>query len=82
MNRNISFLNNLQYDYISSLKLIDTTMVYKIANSIKKLNNRGKVFCFGNGGSASISNHFLVDLSKVCNVSTITFNESKRLLNA
>ena len=41
---------------------------------IKK--NKSKILIFGNGGSASISNHFSLDLTKNAKVRCVNFNDS------
>ena len=38
--------------------------------------NNGKILIFGNGGSAAISSHVSVDLTKNANIRTVNFNES------
>ena len=38
--------------------------------------NKGKILIFGNGGSAAISSHVSVDLTKNANIRTVNFNES------
>ncbi len=43
---------------------------------IKTKKNNGKVIVFGNGGSASTSNHVTVDLTKNAKVQSMNFNES------
>jgi D-sedoheptulose 7-phosphate isomerase len=39
-------------------------------------NNSGKIIIVGNGGSAAISSHFSVDLTKNAKIRSINFNES------
>ena len=38
--------------------------------------NKGKILIFGNGGSAAISSHVSVDLTKNAKIRTVNFNES------
>ena len=38
--------------------------------------NNGKILIFGNGGSAAISSHVSVDLTKNANIRAVNFNES------
>jgi D-sedoheptulose 7-phosphate isomerase len=38
--------------------------------------NNGKILIFGNGGSAAISSHVSVDLTKNANIRTVNFNEA------
>jgi D-sedoheptulose 7-phosphate isomerase len=58
----------------NSLNLRKLSQVIKYLEVIK--NNNKKVIIFGNGGSAAIANHFSVDLTKVCNIRCVNFNES------
>ena len=56
-------------------KIID--QLEKIADLIKAINSKGnKVLIFGNGGSASISSHFSVDLTKNAGLRCVNFNEA------
>jgi|TARA_Y100000310_G_scaffold327756_1_gene394614 D-sedoheptulose 7-phosphate isomerase len=49
----------------------------KIADLIKAINSKGnKVLIFGNGGSAAISSHFSVDLTKNAGLRCVNFNEA------
>lgn len=62
------------------LEKSDTDALDKIAknlSSIKKTKN--KVIIFGNGGSAAISSHVSVDLTKNAKVRCINFNEADLL---
>ena len=59
--------NNIQsFDY----KKIET-----IRKKISSLNKNNKVILIGNGGSASISSHVAVDLTKILKKRAICFNE-------
>jgi len=56
-------------------KIID--QLEKIADLIKAINSKGnKVLIFGNGGSAAISSHFSVDLTKNAGLRCVNFNEA------
>ena len=49
----------------------------KIADLIKAINSKGnKILIFGNGGSAAISSHFSVDLTKNAGVRCVNCNEA------
>ena len=49
----------------------------KVTDLIKVINDKGnKVIIFGNGGSAAISSHFSVDLTKNAGVRCVNCNES------
>ena len=42
----------------------------------KQKKNKGKVYIVGNGGSSSIASHISVDLAKVANIPSTTFNNA------
>jgi D-sedoheptulose 7-phosphate isomerase len=65
-------LISLNKSTVNNLKILREKLI-----DLKKIN--GKVIIFGNGGSAAIANHFSVDLTKVCNIRCINFNESSFL---
>jgi D-sedoheptulose 7-phosphate isomerase len=48
--------------------------IRKILLKIKK--NKKKIMIFGNGGSASIANHFATDLTKIAGIRSVVCNES------
>ena len=67
--------------FVKFLHLCDFEKDYlkfdKIKNELIKCNKRKKkVAIFGNGGSAAISSHVSVDLTKIANVRCVNFNES------
>jgi D-sedoheptulose 7-phosphate isomerase len=56
-------------------KIID--QLGKVADLIKVINAKGnKALIFGNGGSAAISSHFSVDLTKNAGLRCVNFNEA------
>lgn len=56
-------INDYKNQFILWLDSMDLTTVFKVANVIFERNQDGKsVFVCGNGGSASLSQHFAVDL--------------------
>ena len=61
----------LDYDNKKFLKII------QILKKIKK--NKKKVIIVGNGGSAAIASHVSVDLTKMCKIRAINFNEADLL---
>ena len=66
--------NKSIYDLLIDL---DTSLIDRSVELILKCKrNNGKVFIFGNGGSASIASHVSVDFTKVANVPSDTFNNS------
>ena len=69
--------------YIEINKLLsnsDTLSLEKIAKSLISANKKNKkIIIFGNGGSAAISSHVSVDLTKNAGVRCINFNEADLL---
>jgi D-sedoheptulose 7-phosphate isomerase len=55
----------------------DFLKVVKILIEIKK--NKKKVILVGNGGSAAIASHVSVDLTKICKIRAVNFNEADLL---
>ena len=76
-----SFLNSYFNNLIKLLNFENQTeKLIQVKNAIietKKENN--KTMIFGNGGSAAISSHFSVDLTKNARVRCVNFNESDLL---
>lgn len=77
--KKINFLNNYFNEFKSLIsndkrtfdKLIEVSMLMKKSQKEKK-----KIMVAGNGGSAAISSHFSVDLTKNAGVRSINFNEA------
>jgi len=73
---------NFVRDYFKELKsLIDRNDIINKVIQIKKLlinqkKLKKKVLIFGNGGSAAISSHFSVDLTKNAKIRCVNFNEA------
>ena len=61
----------LSFDYSQ----IKKKLILIKKNIIKLKKNNKKIIIFGNGGSAAISSHFSVDITKNANVRCINFNE-------
>ena len=59
---------------LNDLNLKNTINFLKICKKIKK--NKKKIIVVGNGGSAAISSHFSVDITKNAKIRCINFNES------
>ena len=55
----------------------DFLNIIQILKKIKK--NKKKVIIVGNGGSAAMASHVSVDLTKMCNIRAINFNEADLL---
>jgi D-sedoheptulose 7-phosphate isomerase len=52
----------------------------KIAKLLKKTKSiKGKVILVGNGGSAAMASHVSVDLTKMCGIRAVNFNEADLL---
>ena len=51
--------------------------IIKILKQVKK--NKKKVIIVGNGGSAAMASHVSVDLTKMCKIRSINFNEADLL---
>ena len=66
-------------DDFSELVKPDEKIIYqleKVADLIKVINTKGnKILIFGNGGSAAISSHFSVDLTKNAGIRCVNCNE-------
>ena len=63
--------NVLEYNHKDFAKIV------KIIQQIKK--NKKKVILVGNGGSAAVASHVSVDLTKMCNIRAVNFNEADLL---
>tara|TARA_Y100001958_G_scaffold149750_1_gene132703 strand:+ start:230 stop:796 length:567 start_codon:yes stop_codon:yes gene_type:complete len=71
----ISYLNDFSDLVKPNEKIID--QLKKVADLIKLINENGKkVMIFGNGGSAAISSHFSVDLTKNAGIRCNNYNEA------
>ena len=50
---------------------LDLAKILNLKNKIKQYSKKnGKIFIFGNGGSASTANHFAVDMTKNAKIET------------
>jgi D-sedoheptulose 7-phosphate isomerase len=75
-----NFLENYLYKFSKLLSNYDDKKFFKIIkiiNEIKK--NKKKVIIVGNGGSAAMASHVSVDLTKMCRIRAINFNEADLL---
>lgn len=77
-------MNNYLIDYInkytSLISHIDSKKVDALTKIFKNIKNKkSKIIIVGNGGSASIASHVSTDLSKVCKVRSLNFNEGNFL---
>ena len=68
---------NYSKDISKLLKEVDTNLINKIVELIKKtIELDNKIYIVGNGGSSSIASHISVDFVKVARVKSETFNNS------
>lgn len=77
-------MNNYTERYIKAFNTIiseiDTNKIIKLSqNFLKVAKIKSKIIIVGNGGSASIASHVTTDLSKVCKIRAINFNEGNFL---
>jgi D-sedoheptulose 7-phosphate isomerase len=76
-----NFLKEYLNDFTTCLNLdeddrnVNNLVVLK-DKILETKNNSGKIIIVGNGGSAAISSHFSVDLTKNAKIRSINFNES------
>ena len=61
-------IDNKQKDFLDIIKLIKKTK-----------NTKKKIILVGNGGSAAMASHVSVDLTKMCGIRAINFNEADLL---
>ena len=61
----------------SELSKLDMKLFNSLINYFKKIKkNKKKIILIGNGGSAAMSSHVSVDLTKQCGIRAINFNEA------
>jgi len=71
------YFKNYNQSIFDLLNDFDTSLIDNSVSLINNCkNNNGKVYIVGNGGSSSIASHVSVDLTKVANVQSDTFNNS------
>lgn len=76
--------NNYIPDYLNKFSDLVSNFDYenflKIANILKKIKrDKRKVILVGNGGSAAMASHVSVDLTKMCKIRAVNFNEADLL---
>jgi D-sedoheptulose 7-phosphate isomerase len=76
--------NNYIFDYLNKFSYLvsdynhkDFLKIAKVIKSIKK--SKKKVILVGNGGSAAMASHVSVDLTKMCKIRAVNFNEADLL---
>ena len=93
------FLKNIIFKFIFKdysrtkselIDKLDYDVISQICDFIEKTIRNKKYFCFGNGGSASVANHFICDFNKGIKISSknkvvpriISLNLSNELITA
>lgn len=68
-------------DKLSNLiRVIDHSDLLEISKIIKQVKkNKKKIILVGNGGSAAMASHVSVDLTKMCKIRAVNFNEADLL---
>lgn len=75
-----SFYKYIYNEINKLLSHTDFVSLEKISKSLMSINKKKrKVIIFGNGGSAAISSHFSVDLTKNARIRCVNFNEASLL---
>ena len=72
------FFNNYFYNFNKTLEEAlkhNDVNLKKIINVLRSLKKTNKVIIIGNGGSAAIASHVAIDLNKVAEISSLTFND-------
>ena len=78
MNKN--YFKNYFDQFSKILSNYDKKEFLKIVQIIKEIKkNKKKVILVGNGGSAAMASHVSVDLTKICKIRAINFNEADLL---
>ena len=77
---NNKYITNYLNKLSNLIRGIDQGDLLKISKIIKKVNkNKKKVILVGNGGSAAMASHVSVDLTKMCKIRAVNFNEADLL---
>ena len=71
-----NYLNKLS-NLIRGIDQGDLLKISKIIKQVKR--NKKKVILVGNGGSAAMASHVSVDLTKMCKIRAVNFNEADLL---
>jgi len=74
------FFHSYFEDICSAISAVDSSSLDEVTSMIKKTSdNHRKIIIVGNGGSAAISSHVTIDLTKAANIRAINFNEASLL---
>ena len=75
-----NYLNNYLKKFSKILIDYNYEDLLKIFQNLKKIKkNKKKVILVGNGGSAAMASHVSVDLTKMCKIRSVNFNEADLL---
>lgn len=76
----IDYIENYIKTFNVIISEIDKKKIVKLSqNFIRVSKVKSKIIIIGNGGSASIASHVTTDLSKVCKIRAVNFNEGNFL---
>ena len=72
-----NYFKNYNKSIYDLLNTVDSSDIEQSINLIRScIEQKGKIYITGNGGSASIASHVSVDFAKVARISSATFNNS------
>jgi D-sedoheptulose 7-phosphate isomerase len=75
-----NYLNNYLSKFSKLLIDYNQKNFFEIAKILKEIKkNKKKVILVGNGGSAAMASHVSVDLTKMCKIRAVNFNEADLL---
>jgi len=78
--KKINFFDSYYELLNNKVDFVERNLLLNVATYIRDAaNNSGKIIIIGNGGSASIASHVVVDLTKAANIRAINFNEASLL---
>ena len=78
--KKINFFDSYYELLNNKVDCVERNLLLNVATYIRDAaNNSGKIIIIGNGGSASIASHVVVDLTKAANIRAINFNEASLL---
>ena len=76
----VNYFNDYLHKLSKTLVSYDDNDFLRIVDAINKTKkNKGKVILVGNGGSAAMASHVSVDLTKLCRIRAVNFNEADLL---
>ena len=71
------FISKCKFTFVDLIQndFENEKVILKIYHELIKVNNNNNIHIFGNGGSASISNHFSLDLNNNSNLKCYNYND-------